>query len=549
MSEPAAAGLRPVPTLAGLDMGRPEIEVGSGPEAIRELARHVGAGKHLPETYVTDGRVVHVQTVSGSATAAGIGEDAPLPMASAALTPAGLARLLAEHTITYRRRARRTAAGGVEFFNEEYTPPASVLAAVLASTHWPDLPPLYRIVGAPVLRPRTGTLLQRPGYDEATGLYLAARVGLPPIPDRPTAEQVAAARAFLLDVFLADFPWVSDADRANYLALMVTPILRPYLRCLAPFGVVTATMPASGKTILTAGVGMLYGQRVLTWTDNDDELRKAITAVLADPVGAVVFDNLPEGAVITSPVLARLITEQTWADRRLGTNTTATLPNDRLWLATGNNLSVGGDMATRSVLVQLDPDMPRPEERTGFAIPNLDTWILDPANQAEVLRHLLVLVLDWTAAGAPRAKGVPMRQFTTWTEALGGLLAHHGIGGLLGNAATVRDVDEDAATWGAFLRRWTEQYPTGRWLTAAELRQSAETVTTDTGTSADPWMGTFPTTDRGGQVSAKSLGRLLRGQVGRWRDDYVLRAHRDPHTKINTYSVEYGRSRPGDHRE
>jgi hypothetical protein len=524
-----------VPTLADLDLTRPQIEVGSGPEAIRELVRQIGAGKHLPETYVTDGRVVHVQTVSGSAVAGAVGEDAPLPMASAVLTPAGLARLLAEHTTTVRTRQGRDG----RTYTEEYTPPAGVLAAALASTHWPDLPPLYRIVGAPVLRPRTGTLLQRPGYDEETGLYLAARVSLPPIPARPSAAQVAAARAFILDVFLHDFPWVGDADRANYLALLVTPILRPYIRCLAPFGIVTATMPASGKTILTAGVGMLYGQRVLTWTDSDDELRKAVTAVLVDPVGAVVFDNLTEGATISSAVLARLITEQTWADRRLGTNTTATLPNDRLWLATGNNLAVGGDMATRTVLVALDPNTPRPEERTGFAITNLDTWILDPANQAEVLRHLLILVLDWTAAGAPRATGTVMRQFTAWAEAVGGFLAHHDVPGLLGNAATVRDVDEDAATWGAFLRTWTEQYPAGRWLSAAELRQAAYTADPAGGPPADPWHGTFPTNDRGTLPSAKSLGRLLRGQVGRWRDDYVLRARRDPHTKVNTYTVEW----------
>jgi hypothetical protein len=37
-------------------------------------------------------------------------------------------------------------------------------------------------------------------------------------------------------------------------------------------------------------------------------------------------------------------------------------------------------MATRTVLVRLNPNMPHPEERTGFAIPGLDDWILRPAN-------------------------------------------------------------------------------------------------------------------------------------------------------------------------
>src|SRR4051812_29591987 len=90
----------------------------------------------------------------------------------------------------------------------------------------------------------------------ATGLYLAAKVKLPPVPETPSPEQVDQARAFLLDRFLRDFLWSSDADRANYIALLATPIVRYYTRSLTPFALIDATMPASGKTILTGGPGM-----------------------------------------------------------------------------------------------------------------------------------------------------------------------------------------------------------------------------------------------------------------------------------------------------
>jgi hypothetical protein len=300
-----------------------------------------------------------------------------------------------------------------------------VLAAVLARQSWPGLPVLRRIISTPVLRPN-GTLLQTPGYDPATGFYLAANGHLDPIPDRPTPQQVDAAREFLLERFLRDFPWRSPADRANYLALLVTPLVRPFIRALAPFGMIEASMPGSGKTILAGCVGLLVGQRVLTWTDSEDELCESITTVLADSVGVVVFDNLAEGAVIDSAVLARLVTERTWTNRRLGTNAVATFPNDRLWLATGNNLRTGGNMASRTVWIRLDPNFPRPEAGTGFTIPNLDSWILDPVNRATVLRYVLTLVLDWTVNGAPAAHSVPqMRQFTRWAQHVGGLLAHH----------------------------------------------------------------------------------------------------------------------------
>ena len=326
-----------------------------------------------------------------------------------------------------------------------------------------------------------------------------------PIPDRPDADAVAASRQFLLQRFLRDFPWRSDADRANYLALLVSPILRPYTRSLSPFGVIDATMPGSGKTILAGCVGLLVGQRVLTWTDSDEELRKSITTVLADQVGVVVFDNLTEGAVIGSPVLARLVTERTWTDRKLGSNTAVTFANDRLWLATGNNLRTGGDMASRSVWVRLDPNCPRPEARTGFTIPNLDSWILDRDNQATVLRHVLTLVLDWTAHGAPTSTRVPqMRQFTRWAQHLGGFLEHHQVPGFLANNDTGQELDDDAAEWRQFLTQWRELFG-DRHVTALELRKSAETAT-GLGTR-DPWAGAFPLTPSGQLPSVKSLGR------------------------------------------
>jgi hypothetical protein len=515
---------------AELGHDRPEIEAAGAPATIRALRKAIDGGK-IPGTYVSGGCVVVVERVSGTPGALAGDEDSPLPVTASEVRPAGLAALLAAHTFTYAVKSRK-GKDGPETYEEEVTPPNTVLAAALEPKEWPRLRPLFGIVGAPVLRP-DGTLLQEPGYDPATCLYLASKVPLNPVPEKPSAAQVRTAREFLLHRFLGDFPWVGDADKANYVGLLVTPILRSYLRTLIPFGVVTSTMPGSGKTILTCGLGMLYGQRILTWTNSDEELRKAITSVLADPVGTIIFDNLAEGTVIDSPVLARLITDRTWADRLLGKNSTAAFANDRVWTATGNNLRLGGDMRTRSVLVGLDPDMPNPEERTGFKIPNLDQWILMPANQREVLWHLLVLVVDWTRSGAPRRTGLTMRQFTPWAEAVGGFLEHHGIPGFLANVETVRDIDEEESMWTAFFAQWRKIHG-DKWLTSSELRLSADVPLS----GADPWDGLFLTDGRGKFPSPKSLGKLLTGQINHYRGAYVLRSEVDKHSKVRSWRAE-----------
>jgi hypothetical protein len=512
------------------------VQVGTGPETIRVLKAAIGDGL-LPDTYVSGGNLVHMETVSGGLPTVAADEDSPLPVSASPVTPAALAALLAQHAYVYRLRTRRGDTGDPETYEEEVTPPREILASVLAGKTWPKLPPLRGIIGAPVLR-RDGTLLQRAGYDPATGLYLATRVALPPVPDQPTPDQVRAARAFLLDRFLRDFPWSSPADRANYIALLTTPILRHFNRSLIPFALIDATMPASGKTILTAGPGMLYGQRVLPWTYSDDELRKSITAVLAEQVGVVIWDNIAEGSVIDSPILAQLVTGGIWSDRPLGTSRNIATVNDRLWMATGNNLQVGGDMASRTVRVHLDPNMPRPEERdqSTFGIPHLDQWITVPKNQLTVLWHLLVLVLDWIRHGAPEERGVSMRQFTPWAQSLGGFLAHHGIDGFLTNLTEVREIDEDETRWRAFLTTWHERHG-ARHMTAAELRRDAEPQTIG-GELHDPWDGQFITTHNGRLPNPLQLGRLLTGQAGRWRGNHVLRAGKNDRGDRAVFWVE-----------
>ncbi len=125
-------------------------------------------------------------------------------------------------------------------------------------------------------------------------------------------------------------------------------------------GVITATNPGSGKTLLAKMIRTVHGGVQRGEMPRDaDELRKAITATLIDTTGPVItFDNLT--GVIRSSVLESLLTSETWTDRYLGHNRSVTATYDRLWLATGNNAAFGGDLARRIVTVRLDPPRGEP---------------------------------------------------------------------------------------------------------------------------------------------------------------------------------------------
>ncbi|WP_051386070.1 hypothetical protein [Actinokineospora inagensis] len=504
---------------------KPSIYVGSDAEAIRALTTALDTGA-LPDVYVTGGGLVHLARESGHTTDTG---GHPLPTTAAPLTPAGLAWLLAHHTYCHTIRDDK---------KTETSPKATTLSAVLSHRHWSGVPPLLGVIGSPVLRP-DGTLVQEPGYDQATGLYYAPATTIPPIPTRPTPADVDDAASFVLDRLVCDFPFVADADRANGLGLLLAPILRPYLRALTPFGLISATTQSSGKTLLAEILGHLYGSKNLVWRRGDDaELEKSITSALHSPAPVLLWDNLAEGSIISSAVLAQLLTSPEWSARMLGSSGDGfTTTNNRVWLATGNNIRLGGDMATRTVLIRLDPNDPHPDQRdqTRFGIPHLDTWLKEPTHRTQVLRHLLVLVMDWINNNAPRSTH-SMRQFTTWAQATGGLLAHHGISGFLDNLGDLRETDDDNQEWASFLACW-HTINDDRPVSARKLRMQAE-IDMVNGRPVDRWEGTFLTDDLGRAPSAKSLGRTLTGHIGRWHGNHVLRSGMDPRANARVFWVE-----------
>lgn len=520
--------------------GPKRVGVASGPDAIRTIRRLMIEGG-LPDLYVSEGNPVHIERVSGTVAQA-VDDDSPLPVRASVLTGPLLASLLAHHV---HLQMASTNEGW-----KEWTPGTGILSAVLAAAEWPEVPALAGIVGLPVIR-RDGTLLQEAGYDPGTGLYLAPKVAVDRVPvaigpdARPSPADVDEARVFILEQLLADFEWRSPADRANYLGLLVTPILRRYLRCLTPFGIISASMPGSGKSILSGLLGLLAGQKTLPWADDDHELRKAITSAFTAEAGATVFDNLEEGTVIKSPILANLLTNPVWSDRILGSTKIGSWLNERVWLANGNNLRVGGDMASRSVLVQLMPRSPHPEERTGFSIPDLDTWILAPANQAAVLRALLVLILDWVAAGADVDHTVPsMRQFTPWCRGIGGFLRHHGVGGFLANLGALRELDEDDQKWAAFLAMWQRRLGSKQ-VRAREVFEDAALDEIGGHGQLDPWDGLFITSPRGGRPrTAVQLGQWLAGHAGRYHGTLRLESIYDTHAKVTLWRVTEWQANP-----
>jgi hypothetical protein len=481
---------------------RPELDITNEADAIDGILALMKAGR-LPDLYKRSGGPCWVYR-----------DDNDDPVIQQLGTD-NLRAYLADHVTTF---VVKKDADGVLTEARELLMPKSC-GTILGRKDW-DLPALRGIVTSPVIRP-DGTLLEAPGYDAPTGLYLDPRVPLRRLQATVTTESLERAKEIVLGQLLADFPWVGPSDRAHYVGALLTPILRPYFHGPTPMFVITATAPGSGKSLLKDVFKYGYGIADTAWPENDTELRKSITTQLyttGQPV--VVLDNLPSGHVIKSPVLSALLTNEHWGDRILGATGKITMRNDRLWIVTGNNLRTGGDNLRRVLWVRLNPDCPDPDQRDGFTVGDLRPWLR--ANASTVVAALVTMVRAWLAAGGPLVR-VRKGDYSEWASMLAGLLQYLGIEGWMADRDEARDQDDETAEWTALLEVWREKFGAEPVQTGAVLQHLAEHV---------------PRLNDGELPSAQKLGHWLKARDGKYFGTHKATKVYDSHRRQNLWRVD-----------
>jgi hypothetical protein len=336
----------------------------------------------------------------------------------------------------------------------ECAPPIEVVRDIQALEPflW-GFPPLDGVIEAPVLRP-DGSLLDHPGYDPATQLYYAPdpELKIPPISENPTQHQIEAARA-ALEQAIGEFPFVEQASRSNALATMLTPIVRSSIDSSCPMALFDAPAAGTGKTLLADVISIVATGRageMFSAPRDEDEWRKQITMALTSGTSVVVIDNVNRR--LDNSDLCKVLTETTHADRVFRSHEKLLLPVKSTWIATGNNIQLGGDMPRRCYWVRLDAETSQPFMRTGFKIDDLKQWVF--RHRGELLASLLTLARAWYVAKSPRPSLSPLGSYEAWTMTIGGILQHAGIFDFLANSNQLFDAaDTEAVQWETFLVR------------------------------------------------------------------------------------------------
>lgn len=378
-------------------------------------------------------------------------------------------------------------------------PPMPLVKSVLATPD-PGLPVLVGIVNTPVFG-RNGKLLTAAGYHPDARLLYSPAAGfeVPAIAQRPSAEQVAAARSLICDDLLGDFPFVSPSEHAHAVALLLLGFLRSMIDGPTPLHLIEKPTPGTGATLMVDAIATILtgaGASVMTEGRDDEEWRKRVTAKLRQVPSIVLIDNLRQK--LDSAAVAAALTAPFWEDRILGASEMARLPIRCIWIATGNNPEFSNEMARRLVRIRLDAHVERPWQRAGFRHPDLMIWVR--ANRVRLVAACLTICQAWIAAGRPRGART-IGSYENWAQVLGGVLDVAGVEGFLGNLDEMLEAsDGEGAVWRSFVSAWWDRFGT------------AEVGTNDlyeTALSCEPPLSLGSGNDRSQRIRlGKALGRL-----------------------------------------
>jgi len=347
-------------------------------------------------------------------------------------------------------------------------PPEQYSKTYLAKTGQWRAPVLTGVVEAPTLR-RDGTLLNKPGYDAASGLYVDYAGAPVSVPESPTREDALAALAVLKEPY-SEFQFADPAMGLSIaLAATLTATVRRSLRT-APMLAFDAPVMGAGKGLLVKVSALIATGRpapLLSQGQDEAEAEKRLGSMLLAGVSMINLDNIERP--VGGELLCSMLTEPVCNPRILGKSESPEMPCNLTMFATGNNLQFVGDMVRRVLICRIDPGVERPDARRFNR--NLNEWI--PANRARLLSAALTILRAYIVAGKPKQPIAPYGSFEEWSDWIRSALVWLGETDPCLSRTALEDDDPILSSLHAVLSLWSRDLGP-RVYTAAEVCAKAD---------------------------------------------------------------------------
>lgn len=386
-------------------------------------------------------------------------------------------------------------------------PPKEVAQSYLALAGDWRVRSLRGLIESPTIR-ADGSMLNVPGYDRASGLLADFDPDWPAIPPRPTRDDARAALKRLLRP-VDEYAFATKADQAVWAAMVLTALVRPTLPA-APLFAMSASAAGSGKTEACNAAAIIATGRAaaaMSWGSAEEESEKRLGSMLLAGDAVLLIDNIERP--LRGEMICSALTSESVKVRILGQSRSVSVPTSVLLMATGNNLTIAGDLNRRALVAIIDPGVERPElRRFGWT----------PSSRAHEEREKLVnagltIMRAYHVAGYPDAGDLPpFGSFEKWSERVRGALVWSGAADPVEVMERTREKDPEREQLAALLSAWVAAVGTDAITVRDVLRR------TDARNYPNPPLEELREiidSIRGHNDAARALGRYLSRYEGR----------------------------------
>lgn len=484
---------------------REDIIVGPDHHLVLDLVEEVLGRSDSPAVFNRGGILVRAIRIPADSNTGGIRRSKGQAVVTAA-TDYGLLDLMNKRARFFQWRMR-----GNEWVKEQVPASLGIARELMGRKEWASVPPLHALVAGAIILPN-GAVLASDGFHRRQGVFVdLGGLERPDIAERPTRDDARTALEALRDL-IEQFPFVSDADRSVAIAAILTSVSRLCYDC-APLIALSAPTAGTGKSLLADLIAIIATGApapAISQSRDPEEMRKLILTLLLESSQVAMVDNVVH-ALDDAPLCSAL-SQSTVRGRVLGVSQSATVSTRHtLWMASGNNLILGGDMRRRALACYLDAKLERPWTRGDFKIKDIRSYVQEHRGA------LLVDALTIARWGVTARKEIEAQPSVAGLEAFGGFE---------GWARAVRDplVALDAADPVVVLQRNLDHDPESadlRLLVAAWHKQlgSARVSVAEAVDKADESLRRAMSAVAGGDALGAPNGRKL----GRYLAKYAAR--------------------------
>jgi hypothetical protein len=250
-----------------------------------------------------------------------------------------------------------------------------MLASVRTSPEMTTWPRLKKISPTPVLL-TNGDIVTEPGYHADAQIWIDPKgidfVDLATHRPKLTATECKKLIETHVYPFICEYEFLREKMGTHWFETGAFAVALSAMMCIddrhnlpaVPMHCISAPSQACGKTRLVQAISMLVTgthPTIVTY-DGVDEFAKHLPVLLAKGDHAVCIDNII--MPLNNAKLAALLTQEfSFSNRILGRSEDVTLENVSVLFATGVNLQLSGDMPSRYLMIRIEPDTERPEQK------------------------------------------------------------------------------------------------------------------------------------------------------------------------------------------